>query len=945
MALSLRSAPAVFIGLVLTSGLGPVLADPVPLDPAAIHGRLDNGLRYIVQPNARPEKRVELRLAVDAGSALEDDDQRGVAHLIEHLAFRGTANFPRSSLVSYLQSLGSDFGPHVNAQTSFDETIYRLSVPADATGALDHGLQILRDWAGGVDFTTEEVQKERQVVIEEWRMRLGPGQRLLDRALPVLFKDSRYAARLPIGLKETVETAPVETIRRFYADWYRPEHLAVIVVGEVDAATVVERIHTLFASLPVPTNPRPRPDLSVPAPEGWTYSAATDPETGSHVVRVSFPRDTAPVATPTDFDRRLAESIVIQALNARLSARREQPPAPFQLAQASDGVSLARARTELLLLALVADGGVPAGLSALVTESERLRRHGLTDAEFQREKSNLLKTAETRHLERDKRESDALANAWVWHALRREPVPPPDWAHARTQAALQQLTLDDLNATARRLLTGPGPLVRVETPAKSGYPAPDVAQLAPLVTAIINSPVEPWQERTGPSTLLSKLPEPGVVTARQTWPAIGVTELTFANGVRVVLKPSTFKEDELQFSAFRPGGLSALPDDLDLAGKFLPGYLGEAGLGPFPKSDLQRLLAGRKAGLMLRLDPYLDLIRGGGSAGDLETALQLVHLAFGEPRRDETAYQNVLALNRTFETNVVLNPALAFVNDTIEWRFGGHPRAVRLLQPESAWRALTLDQVLAARRQRFATANGFTFFFTGSFTVEQAEPLLARYLGSLPSDTFNPAWHDLGLRQVAGPQERVAARGADPKSLLVLCDAHETTWNIRDSHLLWSLGNILQRTLLDKLRLEQGSVYTLKVASTLEKIPHSHYTLEIALPCAPTQTAPMLATVNAEIERLRTEGPTEDEIQKEVENQKRSLEKEAQSNGDWLWKLELIYKYDEGFGRLEHPTALLEKVTGENLRAAAQRYWRTDRWLRFELQPVVPPPASTAVTP
>lgn len=923
----------ILAGLLLAFTAALAAAEPVPLDPAVIHGRLDNGLRYYVQSNPRPEKRVELRLAVDAGSALEDDDQRGVAHLIEHLAFRGTANFPRASLIGYLQTLGSDFGPHVNAQTSFDETIYRLSVPADTADALENGLRILRDWAGAVDFTAEEVQKERQIVIEEWRMRLGPGQRLLDQALPVLFKDSRYAERLPIGKKETVESAPVETIRRFYTDWYRPEHLTVVIVGAVDAAAVAERIRALFADLPVPSAPRPRPDLSAPAPDGWAYSAATDPEFGSRIVRVAFPRPTAPVATSADFDRRLAEALVVQALNARLSARREQPPAPYQLAQASDGISLARARTELLLLALVGDGGVPAGLTALVTESERLRRHGLTEAEFQREKSNLLKSAETRHAERDKRESDALADAWVWHSLRGEPVPPPDWAYARTQATLQQLTLAEVNATATRLLAGPGALVRVETPAKAGNPAPQPAELAQLVAGIVNSPIEPWQERTGPASLLPRLPTPGTVTARKTWPAIGVTELTFANGVRAVLKPSTFKQDELLFSAFRPGGLSALPAELDLAGRFFTGYVGEAGLGPFTKSDLQRLLAGRKAGFMFRLDPYLDLIRGGGSAADLETTLQLVHLAFSEPRRDEAVYQNVLALNRTFETNVVLNPALAFINDTLGWRYGDHPRAVRLVQSEAAWRDLTLDQVLAARRQRFSSANGFTFFFTGSFTVEQAEPLLARYLGSLPSDGATHAWHDLGVRQVEGPLVQISARGTDPKALVLLCDAQPADWNTRDTHLLWSLGNILQRTLLDKLRLEQGSVYTLKVGSTLEKIPYPHYSLEIALPCVPAQAAAMVAGVNTEIERLRTEGPTGDEIQKEIENQKRALETQAQNNGDWLWKLELIYKYDEGFGRLEQPAALLELVTADNLRAAAHRFWRTDHWLHFELQP------------
>lgn len=912
--------------------------EPVPLDAAVLRGRLDNGLRYYVQRNTRPEKRVELRLVVDAGSALEDDDQCGVAHLVEHLCFRGTAHFPHSALISYLQSLGSDFGPHVNAQTSFDETVYRLSVPVNAAGALENGLQILRDWAGAVDFTPEEVQKERQVVIEEWRLRLGAGQRLLDQALPVLFKDSRYANRLPIGKKETVETATVETIRRYYADWYRPDHLAVVVVGEIDPAAVEARLRALFADLSGPASPRPQPDLSVPVPAEWSYSAATDPEFGSNIVRVSFPRPTVSVVTVADYQRRLAENLVVQALNARLAARREQPPAPFQLAQASNGVSLARARTELLLLALVGEGGVPAGLEALVTESERLRRHGLTVEELAREKNNLLKVAEERFAERDKRESDDVASAWVWHALRAEPVPSPDWAYAQAKAALAQLTLAEANATARRLLDVPGALVRVETPAKPGRVPPDVAALRQIVDRVRAATLEPWQEKAAPTALLAQLPEPGTVVARKSWPDIGVTELTLGNGVRVVLKPSTFKQDEIIFSAYRPGGLSALPDELDLAGKFLPGYFGEAGLGDFSKTDLQRLLTGRKVGLMLRLDPCIDLIRGGCSAADLETALQLVHLSFGGLRTDPAAYENVLALNRSFETNVILNPAMSFLNDTIEWRYGGHPRAARLVQPEAAWKALTPGQVVAAHHQRFGSASGFTFFVAGSFTMAAIEPLLVRYLGSLPADNLPHEWRDVGLRQVAGPLERTANRGTDPKALLVLCDAQDATWTLRDTHLLWSLGNILQRTLLDKLRIEQGSVYNLRVGSTLEKIPHAYYGLEIAVPSAPGKTGALAGELNAEIERLRTGGPTPEEMQKEVESQRRTLEKEAQSNGDWLWKLELIYKYDEGFGRLQNPAALSELVTAENLQAAARKYWRTDRWLQFDLQPQAPQP-------
>jgi zinc protease len=928
---------------------GPVAAEaPVPLDAGVLHGRLANGLTYYIQRNAKPEKRLELRLIVNAGSAVEDDDQRGVAHLIEHLCFRSTKHFPNAALVRTLQSLGSDFGPHVNAQTSFDETVYRLSIPSDSTEAVNNGLQMLRDWAGDVDFSREEIDKERRVVIEEWRLRLGASQRLLDQALPVLFKGSRYAERLPIGKKEVVENASVETIQRYYARWYRPDNLAVVVVGDVDAKQIEDRLRGLFGDLAAATSFGPAVDLSVPTTDGWSFSAASDAEMGSHIIRVSFPRPTEPVRTVRAYRDRLAESVVVQAFNGRLAALREQSPAPYQFAQASDGVSLGRVRSELLFLALVGEGGVPAGLNALVTESERVRRHGLTAAELVREKSALRKNVEEQFAEREKRESSALADAYVGNFLRQEPAPSPEWAHDRSNEAIEQITLDEVNQAARRLLGSRSTLVRVETPQKPGGATVSVGDLQKVVAQAQAAPIEPYREKAAPTTLLPQLPTPGEISTRKTIDAIGVTELTLANGVRVVLKPSAFKQDEIVFSAYRPGGLSALPAELDLAGRFLPGYFGEAGLGAFSKTDLQKLLAGKKVGLMLRLDPFVDLIKGGCSAADLETALQLLHLALGEPRRDPAAFQTVLDLNHTFETNVVLNPALSFVNDTIGLRFNEHPRAGRLVQSEQAWKDLTLDKVLEVHRRRFGTAGGFTFIFAGSFKADAIELLLARYLGSLPAGAGPHAWQDLGLRQIPGPFQRTIERGVDPKALLLFYDDEEAAWSLRETHLVWSLGNILQRSLLDKLRIEQSNVYTLKVVSTLEMIPYGHYTLEVALPCAPAKAADLAKALDTEIERIRASGPTVDEIQKEVESQKRTLEKEAENNADWLWKLELVYKYNEGFGRLASPTDLIDLVTPDNLHAAARKYWRTDKWVRFDLRaktPAAPPPPQPVAIP
>jgi zinc protease len=921
---ALAPVPALPAGLV---------GQPIVDDPAIVQGRLENGLRYYIQTNARPQKRAELRLVVNAGSVEEDDDQRGVAHLIEHLCFRATRHFPQGALVHRLQSFGMDFGPHVNAVTRFDDTVYKLSVPSDAEEPLRTGLQILRDWAGEVSFDTADVDKERQVVIEEWRQRLGADQRLLEQALPVLFKGSRYAERLPIGKKEVVESVSIETLRRFYRDWYRPDNMAVVVVGDIDSGKAEAWVREFFGDLKGPPAARRKPDLSVPIGHDWLYSTASDPEMGSNVVRVVFPQTSRPVDTVENYRERLARTLVLQALNTRLTERRDTAPSPFLFAQSSFGHSLARARSDALLIALVGDGGVAAGLGALIQESERVRRFGFTAGELVDAKRNVQKSAEAQYLERAKRESDVLASACVANFLQQEPLPSPEWMYAQTKAAMERTTADDMNRAARELFAGGSAIVRVETALKSGAAVETIDDLKAIVRRVQSSPIEAVPEKRAPATLMTRMPESGRIVARKTVASIGITELELSNGVRVVLKPSTFKKDEVFFSAFRPGGLSALPAELDLAGKFAAGYVSEAGLASFSKTDLQKILAGKQAGLAMRIDPYFDVLRGRCSAADLETAFQLVHLAYGEARRDENVYRSVVALNHTFEANVLLNPSLSFINDTIDLRFARHPRVQRLIQPEAQWKTLTLDKVGEAYRQRFGTAGGFTFVFVGSFTLPEIEPLVCGYLGSLPASVHASEWKDLGIREIAGPFEETIERGADPKGLLLLYDEREASCSVRDAHLVWSLGSILQRALLDRLRFDRASAYNLKVVAKLDSIPFGHATLEIAVPGAPENTAATANVVDEEIDRLIMNGPSADEVQKELEFQKRTLEKAAESNGDWLWKLERIYQYNEDFRRLESPNGLMDFVTAANLHAAARQYWRTDKWVRFNLRP------------
>lgn len=912
----------------------PAPGSRIPLDPQVVHGRLPNGLVYFIRHNATPKGQAELRLVINAGSVEEDDDQRGLAHVIEHLCFRSTHHFPNSEIVHFLQSLGSKFGADINGRTGFDDTRFRLSVPTGKPGALKEGLLMLRDWAGDVNFDQADVDKVRKVVTEEWRLGRGPAQRMMQKEAPVFFQGSRYAARLPIGRKAVIEGAPISAITRFYHDWYRPDNMALVIVGDVDPAAIRAQITSLFGDLKNPEPERAKPDLTVPLPRAAVCSSVSDPEMGYTAVRVWYPQTTRPERTVADLRRRLARQLVLQALNLRLAELSEQDPAPCELAQASFGLSPARSLSVGTLVAIVRNGAVPAGLQALIQEADRADRRGFTEAEFERSKAALLKTVDEQYAERDHRQSATLAAIYVAGYLHAEPAPGAQWDYDTSRALVATLNLGDMNAADRSLFGNKGLIVSVESPQAAGTATLSSPQLAQIVAKAEATPLAAVQERRLPKTLMPVPPAPGRIVSRHVIASIGVTELTLANGVRVVLKPSTFKQDEIVFSAFRPGGLSALPQSLVLAGECAPGYVSKAGLGRYSATDLRKMLAGKALAVAMLMTPYLDEFRGRCTTPDLETTLQLIHMSFDRLRRDPGAYASILDLNHSFEANVLMNPTLSFLNEALDLRYGHNPRAPHLVQPAGAWKALTLGKVLEAYHDRFGTADGFTFIFVGSFKAAAIEPLLARYLGSLPGGSGKARARDVGIRQIPGPFAKTIRRGSEPKAMVVLDYDHPVSrWSSHQSHILWSLGNILQRTLIDRLRIDQGSVYTLKVKSTLEKIPYRHYTLELAAPCAPGHTAGVIKTVDAVIRRLQTQGPTPAEIEKEVAAQTHDLRVQAEENGAWLTKLELICKYDKSFERLERPDALVKLVTRDHLRHAAATYLSTDRWVCFKLEP------------
>ncbi|HWL17559.1 MAG TPA: insulinase family protein [Opitutus sp.] len=936
MKTSVRWLKAIVCLLVLDfvlPSIAPAADDTIPLDPAVRVGRLSNGLTYYIRKNVKPEKRVELRLAVNTGSVQEDDDQLGLAHLIEHLCFKGTKTFPKADLIHYLQSVGANFGPDINGYTTFDETVYLLTLPTDKPDILANGLKIMRDWASDITFDPAEIDLERGVVVEEWRLGRGAQQRMMDKALPVLFKGSKYATRLPIGTKESIEGMSYPTIQRYYRDWYRPDLMAFIVVGDIDPDQIEQQIRTEFGAIAAPTQDRAKETYPVPDNDAPLYAIVSDRENPYNLVVLAFKTQPPRYETSADYRRLLVEQLFVQLMNLRLAELTQKPNPPFIMARANYSRLWVRQKGAYQLFAVVPDNGVSRGLASVLTENERVRLHGFTPAELERAKQTLLRGAEQRFIEREKTESAQLVQAYVAHFLMNDPAPGAEFDYRFAQQHLGGVTLDEVNQLSAKWITPQNRVMLVQSVEKPDVKLPTEAELQAVVAEVAQSKIEAYAEKQLPSQLIEKAPPPGKIVGRKTIPEVGVTELELSNGVRVVLKPTTFKNDEIVFSAFRPGGQSVFPNDYHLAAMLAAACIDESGVGPFSQPDLRKILAGKVVSVTPNLSTYFDNVNGSCSAKDLESALQLTHLYFTAPRADPAVYQSVIDRQRAILKNVLLNPQSAFFNEVEKIRYRNHPRNPNVLPSDEDWAQITFDKTFNAYRARFGSAAGFTFVFVGAFTVDALSPLLETYLGSLPGRAAPAGWRDLGIRPITGPFAEKIQRSSDPKSLVVLGLEGPAAYTRDEGHVLWSLGNILERAMIDKLRLELGGVYYANVNAGMDQVPYAHYRFDLMIPCSPENVDKLIAAAESEINRIRTSGPTPDEIQKEVETQRRNVEKDSENNNAWRWKLDKIYRDHETFGRAAHPEELIALVTAPNLQRAANRYLDLKQALRFTLYP------------
>ncbi|MBX3229292.1 MAG: insulinase family protein [Labilithrix sp.] len=901
---------------------------PLAMDARVTKGKLENGLTYYILPHKKPEARAQVWLAVNAGSVLEDDDQRGLAHFVEHMAFNGTKRFPKSEIVDFLEKSGVRFGADLNAYTSFDETVYTLQVPTDKPEILAKAFNVLRDWAGDVTFDPVEVDKERGVVLEEWRLGRGAGMRLFDKRAPVLFHGSKYAERITIGKPEILKTASRDTLYRYYKDWYRPDNMAVIAVGDFTAADIEKQIKAEFSNLPpAAKNAKPRALAEVPAHAQDLYSIETDPEMTATSISVMTKLPKRPHKSAKDYRRVLTEQLYNSMLNARFDEIRRAPNAPFLSAMSYAGGGV-RSLDVFSQNATVKEDGIPAGYAALREELLRVEKHGFVKSELERAKASTLRNFQQHVKEYDKRDSRVFSAEIVRNFLTEEAMPGPEKELALAEEMLPTITLEELNVLGKTLGKGSHVLAVAGGP-KMVKPTPET--FSALDKELAAKDVKPYDDGGEGVPLMAKAPAPGKVTATKSIAEIGVTEWTLSNGVRVVVKPTTFANDEVKLSAFSPGGTSLVKDaDFDTA-RAADTIVSQGGIGPVDAVQLRKSLAGKIASLNPRINELEEGLTGNASPNDLETLMQMVHLTFTAPRKDESAFASWRARETERVKNRRLSPESTFLEDMSLFSTQNHLRR-QPTTPESLLK-VDLDKALAIYKDRFGDAGDFTFLFVGNVELEKLKPLVETYLGSLPSSGRKETWKDPKVARPSGVAKKVITKGSEPKSRVMLTFHGNEKFTRDTENDMKMLGEALRIRLREVLREDMGGVYGVGANGGIARRPRAEYSFNVSFGCSPENVDKLEKAVFDEIQSVQAQGVSDLYVTKIKEMRKRAHETDLKENSFWLRELERAYVYGDDPKQIQDISAMTEKVTSDRIKAAAKKYLSKTQYILGELKP------------
>jgi len=913
-----------------TDGVDPGAEPELPLWSEIRTGKLANGLTYYVLPHKRPEERAYLWLAVNSGSVQEDEDQLGLAHFVEHMAFNGTKRFAHNEIINYFEQIGMSFGADLNAHTSFDETVYKLTVPTDDPAIVSKGLDILRDWAGDISFDAAEVEAERGVVLEEWRGGLGAWDRISKQQAPVLFPDSRYATRDTIGDPEILKHAPREALIRYYEDWYRPDLMAVIVVGDLDPADAVKQIEAKFADLEAPAKPRARIHGEVPPANGTRVSIVTDPEVPSASVQLvnMFPH--RPESTATDHRVIMMTALYHRMLNDRLSELTQRQDAPLLYAGTSTGDQTLEIDA-FTRYGAVKDGQLDAAITALITEVRRVEQHGFTATELERAKKGLLRdynqAAETIELANGFQLVDELTRTFFEHELNIGRVAEAELAEQQVPA----ITLDDILANAATWGTDANRVVLITGP--SSMTVPTEAHVLEVIAAAEKLKVDAWVDAAD-RPLIAKAPTAGTITKEETL-ADGSVAWTLSNGAKVVVKETSFESDTILMSAFSPGGTAQATDKQWPSARFGADVTVAGGAGDHTAVQLDRMLSDKVASVGMWIGETEEGLYGQASAIDLETMMQLAWLRMTAPRADANAFEVWKQGTLEYVKNRRVMPDTAFYEDMDKILNKDHARRV---PPEVADLAkVDLAQAVAFYKDRFGDATDFTFVFVGNVDPTALRPLVETYLASLPAAGRVEKEKDLGVKRPKGVTKKKFELGKEPKSDVYLTFHADQKWTREDAVDMQILAGVLDMTLREIMREQMSGTYGVGVWGWVDRRPHPERMFSVQFNCAPENVAKLEQAMFDEFARLQKDGIDEVTLDKLRETHARNHEGDQLDNRSWVqWHAE-AQRYGEDLATVMDVDFKIARITAKNVKAAAKKFLDKKQYVLGELFPAPAP--------
>ena len=919
------------MALILCLGLQQAAAQmqlpPLPVDQNVRIGKLENGLTYYIRHNEKPENRVEFYIAQKVGSILEEPEQRGLAHFLEHMAFNGTKNFPGDErglgIVQWCESKGIKFGTNLNAYTAVDETVYNIeNVPSTDAAIVDSCLLILHDWSNAILLADKEIDKERGVIREEWRSRNVGMLRLYTEAQPVLYPDSKYSDCMPIGSIDVINNFPYQAIRDYYAKWYRPDLQGIIVVGDIDVNQMEQKIKTLFADIKMPENPAERIWYPVPDNEEPIVYIGKDKEIDTPMVDIYFKHDATPDSIKGSvlyLAQDYMMSAIARMLNERLSELAQSANPPFNMAGCSPDADffLSGTKKSFDITAYTKDDGLSNGLKVLLQEVERVRRHGFTESEYARARANILQQLESQYNEREKTNNMAYVNQCLQHFLHAEPMPGIEYEYATLNQLAPNIPVQAINQVAQQLITNNNQAVFIAAPDKEGVVIPTKEEVIADLKAMPTLQVEAYVDKVSNEPLIKEAPKGGKIVSQKDNALFGATELTLSNGIKVYVKKTDFKADEIRMQGFSMGGTTLFDaaDKLDYT--FISSVVDAGGAGNFSNVELTKLLAGKKVSVSAGVGSTAAGVYGSCSPKDFETMMQLTYLYITQPRKDEEAFASFKNRMKAQLESAESNPMSAF-SDTLSYElYGQDPRYLNV--KAAMMDELDYDRMLELYKQAYANAADFTYIFVGNADLDAIKPYIEQYLGALPSKNVKEsALNKDGLRKMAeqGIKETIFAKEQQtPMATVGIIVNGDCAYSQKSSVLSSFLNQALTMVYTEEIREKEGGTYGVSTYCSTDPYQNK-VALQIVYQTDPAKFEHLNGIILAQLDKVAANGPTEEQMQKIKEYMLKKHADNQKENSYWMNQMEDYLAL--GIDMTKDYEALINSITAQDVAAFAK---------------------------